>query len=104
MTKMKLVAMAAGIAGVVLLSSAPAFAQCVNKAGEGTNTTEDGAKFQAYEIILQTTDFPMWAAWMASSQKIGVAPGYKVSNVKSTCKKGEGLGFKCVVQARLCKA
>jgi hypothetical protein len=74
---------------------------CVNKAGEGTNTTQDGAQFQAYEAILQATDWGMWSAWMASSQKVGVAPGYKVSNLKTKCGKG-GLGFTCRVQATLC--
>lgn len=88
-----------------LASIAPAAAQgCVNKAGEGTNTTEDGAKFQAYEAILQATDWGMWGAWMASSQKVGVAPGYTVKNLKSKCTKGGGLGFTCRVQATLCKA
>lgn len=76
---------------------------CISKAGQGTNTTEDGAKFQAYEAILQATDWGMWSVWMGSSQKIGEAPGYKVSNLKSRCKKGAGLGYECVVQARLCK-
>lgn len=87
-------------------SSSAAFAQgtCVNKAGEGTNTTEDGAKFQAYEAILQATDWGMWAVWMASSQKVGTAPGYAVKNVKSRCTKGTGLGFTCRVQATLCKS
>ena len=72
---------------------------CVNKAGEGTNNTEDGAKFQAYEAILQGTDWGMWSSWMATSQKVGVAPGYAVSNLKSKCTKGTGLGFTCIVQA-----
>lgn len=85
--------------------SAPAMAQsaCVNKAGEGTNNTEEGAKFQAYEAILQATDWGMWGQWMASSQKVGVAPGYTVKGLKSKCTKGAGLGFSCVVQATLCK-
>lgn len=105
MIKTKLVAAGVAIAGAVLLSTAPALAQatCVNKAGEGTNNTEDGAKFQAYEAILQATDWGMWGAWMASSQKVGVAPGYKVSNLRTKCTKGTGLGYTCVVQARLCK-
>jgi hypothetical protein len=90
--------------GLALASFSPASAQgCINKAGEGTNTTEDGAKFQAYEAILQATDWGMWAAWMASSQKVGTAPGYNVKNVKSKCSKG-GLGYSCRVQATLCKA
>ena len=45
----------------------------------------------------------MWGSWMASSQKVGVAPGYKVSNVKQRCNAGGGLGRECVIQAKLCK-
>jgi hypothetical protein len=75
---------------------------CVNKAGEGTNTTKAGAEFQAYEAILQATDWGMWASWMAGSQKVGEAPGYKVSNVRSKCSPG-GLGQTCRIQATLCK-
>ena len=54
--KRTLTAMAVIAAG--LLASAPALAQgkgksnCFNKAAEGTNTSEEGAKFQAYEAIL----------------------------------------------------
>jgi hypothetical protein len=106
MTKMKLAAAVIGVAGAVLLTSPVAMAQkagCVNKAGEGTNNTEDGAKFQAYEAILQATDWGMWAQWMASSQKVGTAPGYKVSNLRSKCSPGGGLGYTCRVQATLCK-
>jgi hypothetical protein len=44
----------------------------------------------------------MWSAWMASGAKVGSAPGYKVSNVKSACKQG-GIGQSCRVQATLCK-
>ena len=104
------------IAVAVLLAGAPTVAEaqtagksakpaanCINKAGQGTNTSEDGAKFQAYEAILQATDWGMWLSWMATSQKIGVAPGYKVSNLRSKCEKGKGLGHECVLQATLCK-
>ncbi|HEU0062616.1 MAG TPA: hypothetical protein VFR19_22235 [Hyphomicrobiaceae bacterium] len=86
----------------LLLAAGAAQAQCVNKAGQGTNTTEQGAKSQAYEAVLQATDWGMWAVWMGQGQKYGSAPGYKVSNLKSRCTKG-GLGSECVVQAKLCK-
>ncbi len=90
---------------LALAASMPAAnaATCLSKAGQGTNTTEEGAKFQAYEAILQATDWGMWASWMASSQKIGEAPGYVVSKVKFKCTKGTGLGSSCVGQAQLCK-
>ena len=86
----------------MLVASAAGAATCVNKAGAGTGGNKDSAMFQAYEAVLQATDWGMWGQWMASSQKVGVAPGYKVSNLKSSCKPG-GLGQDCTVQATLCK-
>ena len=96
--------MAAGFAGLMLASAPAAFAQatCINKAGEGTQTTVDGAKFQAWEAVLQATSWPMWSVFMSTSQKVGVAPGYEVKNLRSSCKPG-GLGQVCIVQASLCK-
>lgn len=76
---------------------------CITKAGQGTNTTEEGAKFQAYEAILQAIDWGMWSNWMSTSQKIGVAPGYRVTRLRSKCEKGTGFGYTCVLQASLCK-
>jgi len=75
---------------------------CLHKAGSGTNTTRDGAMFQAWEAVLQATDWGSWASFMSSSGKIGAAPGYKVSGLKSRCGSG-GLGYNCKVQATLCK-
>ena len=104
MSNLKSAAVALIAAGGLLAGAAASVAQsgCVVKAGQGTNTTEDGAKFQAYEAVLQATDWGMWASWMASGPKVGVAPGYAVSGLKSKCTKG-GLGSECVVQAKLCK-
>lgn len=107
----RLSAAALALGAVVALSAAtPAAAQakakaggsCVSKAGEGTNSTVDGAKFQAWEAVLQATDWGVWSAMMASGQKVGNAPGMKVSNLKSSCKPG-GLGQVCIVQATLCR-
>ena len=75
---------------------------CVNKAASGTNTTQDGAKFQAWEGVLQATDWGSWASFMSSGAKIGTAPGYAVSKVGTRCAKG-GLGYECTMQATLCK-
>ena len=52
--------------------------------------------------MLQGTDWGMWAQWMASSQKVGEAPGYKVSNVRTRCTAGGALGRECVMQGKLC--
>jgi hypothetical protein len=97
----------AGVAAAGLLLGgahlSPADAKsCVNKAAQGTNTTEDGAKFQAWEAVLQATDWGSWGQFMASGAKIGTAPGYAVSKVKFRCKAG-GIGQECVAQATLCK-
>lgn len=90
------------LAALTYTPAAQAQATCVNKAGEGTNTTVDGAKFQAWEAVLQATDWSVWGAMMASKQAVGNAPGMKVSNLRSSCKAG-GLGQVCIVQARLCR-
>ena len=90
-------------AGALVAAAAVAQADCVNKAGKGTGGTDDSAKFQAWEAVLQGTDWGSWASWMASSQTVGTAPGYKVSNVKARCSAGGFLGRECVVGAKLCK-
>lgn len=90
-------------AGLIVAAGAVAQAECVNKAGKGTGGSDDSAKFQAWEAVLQGTDWGAWGVWMASSQTVGVAPGYKVSNVRQRCKAGGMLGRECIVQARLCK-
>jgi hypothetical protein len=90
-------------AGALVAAAAVAQADCVNKAGKGTGSSDDSAKFQAWEAVLQGTDWGSWASWMASSQTVGTAPGYKVSNVKSRCSAGGLLGRECVVGAKLCK-
>lgn len=77
-------------------------AACINKGGEGTNSTVDGAKFQAWEAVLQATSWAMWSQFMATSQKIGVAPGYDVKNLKTKCSPG-GIGQSCQIFATLCK-
>jgi hypothetical protein len=89
---------------LLIAAAAPASAKtCINKAGEGTGGNVDSAEFQAYEIILQTTDMGMWTNWMLTSQKVGVAPGYTVSNLKKKCGPGGSLGTLCRIQATLCK-
>jgi hypothetical protein len=89
-------------AGMLVAAGAVAHAACVSKAGRGTGGNDDSAKFQAWEAVLQATDWGSWASWMASSQKVGVAPGYRVSNVKARCTAGGSLGRECTVQGKLC--
>lgn len=96
------IAAAAMAAALSLGMASVASAACMNKGGQGTNTTEDGAKFQAWEAVLQATDWGSWAQFMAAGQKVGTAPGYKVSKVRFKCTKG-GLGSECKAFATLCK-
>jgi hypothetical protein len=87
---------------LVLLATQSAAAQCNTVGGKGTAGDLNGAKFQAYEILLQQTDWGMWASWMASGAKVGVAPGYTVRGLRFRCKPG-GWGQECLSQATLCK-
>lgn len=91
-------------ATAVVAAAAVAQAECFTKAGKGTGGSDDSAKFQAWEAVLQATDWGSWGSWMVSSQTIGKAPGYKVSNVKTRCEAGGMLGRECRIQARLCKS
>lgn len=101
MSRLKIAAIALAAGALVAGASSANAQQCVNKAGEGTGGNKDAAMFQAYEAILQATSWPMWSQWMASSQKVGVAPGYNVSKLSSKCSAG-GMGQVCRVQATLC--
>ena len=95
-----------GITGLLLLvlptAEAANAAACVGKGGKGTAVSVSAAKFQAWEAVLQATDWGSWAAFMAGGGKVPTAPGYRVSAVKSNCRPG-GLGHVCVMQAHLCK-
>jgi hypothetical protein len=71
---------------------------CFKKAGEGTASTLEGAKFQVDEVLLQATDWGAWAEWMST----GKTSGYDFGKRKYKCKKG-GLGYSCVGQATICK-
>ena len=97
-----LVAIALALTAATAVMSTASAATCVSKAGEGTGGSKDSAIFQGYEAVLQVTSWPMWSQWMASGAKVGVAPGYKVSNLKSNCRAG-GLGQVCRVSATLCQ-
>lgn len=94
--------LACGAVAAVALSmtaSAPADAgSCFKKAASGTAGSMDGAKFQVMEALLQSFDWGVWAAWMAT----GSTPGYKVHTPKYTCKKG-GMGYTCRGVATICK-
>ena len=44
-------------AGMLVAAGAVAHAACVNKAGRGTGGNDESAKFQAWEAVLQGTDW-----------------------------------------------
>jgi hypothetical protein len=88
-------------AAVVLTAAGAANAGCVTKASYGTASSLDSAKTQAWEAILQATNWGSWAQFMAGGMKLGNAPGYKVSGLRFDCKPG-GYGYECKGRAQLC--
>ncbi|HWB45509.1 MAG TPA: hypothetical protein VG900_08730 [Hyphomicrobiaceae bacterium] len=103
MRKIRLALMPAVVlVAAVAAGSSGAQAQCNTIGGKGTAWDAEGAKFQAYEAMLQGTDWGMWAAWMASGAKVGDAPGYSVKGLRFRCGKG-GVGAECHGRATFCK-
>lgn len=100
---MKLLLQTIFAAGLLLFAAGSAEAQCVTKSGQGTGSNEENAAFQAWEAVLQGTDWGSWANWMATSQKVGTAPGFSVSDYRMQCGPGGFLGQECVARATLCK-
>ena len=89
-------------AGALIAAGAAAEAGCIGKGGRGTGGSRDLAMFQAWEAVLQATSWGSWAQFMASGAKVGSAPGYRVSNMRTSCKPGGMLGTECVITANLC--
>jgi uncharacterized membrane protein len=73
-------------------------AKCFKKTASGTATSVDSAKFQVKEAILQSFDWGVWAAFMAS----GTTPGYRITSNGYKCTPG-GLGYNCVGTSTICK-
>ncbi|MFV0298423.1 MAG: hypothetical protein ACK5JT_20165, partial [Hyphomicrobiaceae bacterium] len=63
---------------------------------QGTNTDTAGAKFQAFEAILQSFDWGVWSVWMAN----GTTPGYAIKT-RYSCKSG-GIGVECIARSTIC--
>jgi len=104
MPRVSHLAAAALVAAGVMFAAAPgALAQCHTIGGLGTASDVEGAKFQAYEAMLQGTSWPMWAQWMASGANVGTAPGYTVKGLRFRCKPGGSMGQECRGQATFCK-
>ena len=94
---------ALALAGGLLLAGTAAEAACITKAGTGTGGSKDSAMFQAWEAVLQASDWGSWAGFMTSGMKVGSAPGYRVSGLRSRCGAGGMMGQQCTIQATLCK-
>lgn len=101
------ITLAACLAGTMMMATAPealAQANCADKGGRGWGSTTESARFQAWEAVLQGTDWGMWAAWITGGAKVGTAAsGYKVSNVREKCENDKGGGKVCLMRAKLCK-
>lgn len=82
-------------------AAAPADAKssCFRKYSMGESITQDSAKFQADEALLQATDWGVWAVWMAG----GGTPGYSFSPRKYHCSQDGGGVWTCHAQATFCK-
>ena len=103
----------AGLAVAGLLAALPVDAEaqskkgggsCVSKGGRGTGSTTSDAQFQAWEAVLQATDWGMWSAWVANGAQVKrAAAGYSVSNIRERCGNGGSLGKECTIHATLCK-
>ncbi|MDX2157921.1 MAG: hypothetical protein SFW09_15590 [Hyphomicrobiaceae bacterium] len=92
------------VLAAMLVSGAAAAQTCVDKGGRGTGSTIPDAKFQAWEAVLQATDWSMWFSWITTSSKVGAAAsGYKVSNYREKCGNGGSMGKECIIRAKLCK-
>jgi hypothetical protein len=97
---MRKLAFAAAVAAAAAFAATAGTAEaaCFKKTASGTATSLDGAKFQVKEAILQSFDWGVWAAFMAS----GSTPGYRVSTPVYKCSSG-GLGYNCRGTATICK-
>lgn len=102
---LKIISTVAAVAALVVTAGAVQAAgkakggNCVLKAAEGTGGTEQAAKFQVDEALLQAVDWGAWSAWMAS----GTTPGYSFGARTYKCKGGAGLGFTCRGSSKICK-
>lgn len=92
-------------AGLAAMAGA-AEAKCVKKGAIGEAGSQDGAKLQVDEALLQAVDWGAWAAWMGSSNAVGAAAkvgGYSFGKRTYRCQKGGSWGWSCRGQATICK-
>ena len=96
----KLIGLSLAAFAAATLAAAPADSRssCFKKYSKGESLTEDTAKFQADEALLQSTDWGVWAVWMTGAG----TPGYTFSPRKYRCSE-DGLTWTCHAQATFCK-
>jgi hypothetical protein len=95
----KITGLTLALLATAAFASAPAEARsCFKKYAKGQSLTEDTAKFQADEALLQDTDWGVWAVWMTGAG----TPGYTFSPRKYRCS-SDGLTYTCHAAATFCK-
>ena len=89
-------------AGALLVAGAAAEAGCVSKAAGVPAARAIRRCSRPGRRCCRPRSWGSWAQFMASGMKVGSAPGYKVSNMRTSCKAGGMLGTECVITANLC--
>ena len=107
MSKVMRAAMAvAAVAGLALSSVSAEAKSCFKKGAIGEAGSQQDAKLQVDEALLQAVDWGAWAAWMGSGNKVGAAaslPGYTFGARSYSCKQGGSWGWTCRGSATICK-
>lgn len=98
----------AAIAGFAFAATATVAeaGSCVRKGAVGEAGSQQDAKLQVDEALLQAVDWGAWAAWMGSNNKVGAAanlPGYSYGARSYSCKQGGSWGWTCRGSATICK-
>jgi hypothetical protein len=94
------------VAGFAMSASQAEAKTCFKKGAIGEAGSQQDAKLQVDEALLQATDWGAWAAWMGSGNKVGAAasiPGYTFGARSYSCKQGGSWGWTCRGSATICK-
>jgi hypothetical protein len=79
---------------------------CVKKGAVGEAGSQNDAKLQVDEALLQAVDWGAWADWMGSNNKVGAAanlPGYTFGARTYRCSQAGSFGWTCRGSATICK-
>lgn len=94
------------VAGLAAMATSAEAKTCFKKGAIGEAGSQQDAKLQVDEALLQAVDWGAWAAWMGSSNKVGAAatlPGYTFGARTYSCKQGGSWGWTCRGSATICK-